>query len=158
MVNKKFCLGILLMVLVFGITVVGCKDDVQIVAFEYAESTSNVYVQLSSNGDDDVVVVFFDSVKSAVSYDIYVQYQNQYQNGKVADIKYLSTVQARGDEIGTDSFTKMQLLPPRGVLPEPGQSFSLRFGVTVTDIDKNLVPSKIVWSDYFTVIFTRRGG
>jgi len=141
MVNKKFCLGILLMVLVFGMTVVGCKDDdVQIVAFEYAESARNVTVSI--NGDQ--VNVSFDGVKNALSYDIYGQLEG-------GDIKYLSTVQANGSGRNYVNFLKSQLIYT--VLP-PGYSQNWHFGVTVTDIDKNHVPSKIVWSDYINIPLT----
>jgi len=139
------------MILVFGIIVVGCKDDdVQIVAFEYAESASNVNVSI--NGDQ--VNVSFSGVKNAVSYDIYGQQKPQ--NGEVVDIKNLSTIQAKGyGGVVEVRILKSQLTLISVAEGSEPVSFSqnLRFGVTVTDIDKNKVPSKIVWSDYVNISF-----
>jgi len=151
MVNKKFCLGMLLMIIVFGMSVVGCSNDAQIVAFEYAEGTSNVHVD--TNQLSDSIIVFFDGVKNALSYDIYGQSKST-QEGIIPDIKYFSTIQANGYYSVGAVIAKSQLVPPAGLMGQTSISVNWRFGVTVTDIDKNHVPSKIVWSDYINITYT----
>jgi len=150
MVNKKFCLGILLMVLVFGMTIVGCKDDdVQIIAFEYAEGTSNVGVFFSYSGSDVIINVKWNGVRNALKYDVYGQIEpiDVPEIKLVPDIKHFSTIQATG--IGYYEFEGARI-----DISEVISGVKWRFGVTVTDIDKNHVPSKIVWSDYINIPLT----
>ena len=154
------------MVLVFGITVVGCKDDaVQIVAFEYAESPSEVWILtgLSEDGTVGGVFVTWNSVKNALSYDVYGQTEPIDVFGKklVPDIKHFSTIPA----YGFGGVPVMRPTPTPGVITTEIQDMHAdidisdlgvtgkkwRFGVTVTDIDKNHVPSKIVWSEYVNI-------
>ena len=168
MVNKKFCLGILLMVLVFGMTIVGCKDDdVQIIAFEYAESPSEVSILtgLSEDGTVGSVIVTWNSVKNALSYDVYGQTEpiDIYGKNRVPDIKYFSTIPAYGfggvlvmrptptPGVITTEITEMRADIDISEVQLGRQGIKWRFGVTVTDIDKNHVPSKIVWSEYVTI-------
>jgi hypothetical protein len=147
MVNKKFCLGILLMVLVFGITVIGCSDT-QIVAFEYAKGPSEVKLGFLYMGNDiDGVGIHWNSVKNALSYDVYGQRSND------SDIVHFLTIQAEGFEREEHAyiFQSSEKGPNIDTSYYPYLlKYKWRFGVTVTDIDKNHVPSKIVWSDYIT--------
>jgi len=171
MVNKKLCLGMILMVLVFGMTVAGCSDDTQIVAFEYAEAPSEVRVfgTIDENGDvGNVITVYWNSVKNALSYDVYGQMEpinSDYGNIKlVPDIKHFSTIQAYGiggvpvlmpgqtPGVLTTRIDEMRAIIDISEVQLVGrQGLKWRFGVTVTDIDKNKVPSKIVWSEYVTI-------
>ncbi|MDR2943189.1 MAG: hypothetical protein LBV17_11420 [Treponema sp.] len=144
MVNKKNWLGVLVFVLVFGMTVVGC-ENVQLVAWERAEAVdkvwSNVMTLHDGVSEEKLINVNWNPVQNAVSYNVYIQMVSNAVN----DIHYLSTVQARGYGGGQVivSFTLQELVSYC--------SETNRFGITVTDIDENHVPSKIVWSESITI-------
>jgi hypothetical protein len=152
MANKRFLLAILAVALVFGMTVVGC-NDAQIVAFERADSVSNVRVIVSMSKDKfdnptSSVDVWWDAAKNAVSYDVYVQ--DFSDNGVKMDIKHLSSVPPLGTSFCFNSSPNLYYV-------NNGPEF-VRFGVTATDFDTNHAVSNIVWSDWIDISKTGSTG
>jgi hypothetical protein len=140
MVNKKFWLGVLVFVLVFGMTVVGC-ENVQLVAFERAEAVSDVIAiyEASSLPDPDTVLVGWNPTKNAISYNIYAQIQRLSGPDTVNETRFLGTSNKNGFTYEIRGKSSL------------GTSASIRFGVTATDFDENHVASNIVWSEYIIV-------
>jgi hypothetical protein len=128
MKNKLFLLGILAIALVFGMTVVGCDNGAQTVAFERAEAVEWVFVEINSNR----VSVAWGRTENGIKYDIYVQVEDE--SGTHAH--HLDSYTGVGNNLSLD-------------INSNSNKSRMRFGVTATDFDENHVASKIVWSEYF---------
>jgi hypothetical protein len=157
MANKRFLLAMLAIALVFGMTVAGC-DDAQIVAFERADSVSNLSVRVYMSKDEydnpvSRVTVSWDAAKNAVSYDVYSQSDIARTFGlksEELDIQHLSFVPAEGLSGMSYSFPNpyYDYIQPR----------YMRYGVTATDFDTNHAVSNIVWSDWIDMTKTGSTG
>jgi hypothetical protein len=138
MKNKLFMMAMLAIALVFGMMVVGCEDSVQTVAFERADSVSEVYAVVEDYYDDEDnlfrdarISVYWSGANNAISYNLYVQ-QDQFFTRQLAS--------------GCSSGWNMRI-----PYSSSSDNLNLRFGVTANDFDENHVASKIVWSEYIAV-------
>jgi hypothetical protein len=139
MEKKIFLMGILAIALVFGMTVIGCEDGVQLVAFERADAVEGVWAEyVASYTMDRVFVSWGKHIKNAVSYDVYLKTDE-------FGMHHLSSVSGL---MGVTSFSREELL---NLEKSDYETTKMSFGVTVTYIDKNLVPSNIVWSEYINI-------
>jgi Tfp pilus assembly protein PilX len=137
MANKRFLLAILAVALVFGMTVIGCEDGVQLVAFERAKAVEWVIASIDNNDGSPtlngktVLHVAWMPTKNSVSYDVYLQNEEGTYH------------------LGTVSLSHFMKEIPSEYFDNPTES--IRFGVTATDFDENHVASNIVWSQYINV-------
>jgi hypothetical protein len=151
MVNKKFLLAMLAIVLVLGMTVAGC--DAQIVAFEQVGAVTGVVVKYEA--DINQVRVLWAASKNAEFYELFYQSEPEKDMGGIGidethmvktdgrtDHLFLFSVPANGGYSG-DANVEIRLLT---LFSDRG-----RFGVAANDNDVNHARSDIVWSEYITI-------
>jgi hypothetical protein len=159
MKNKRFLWGMLIMALIFAMTVSGCEDSVQIVAFATADSVDRVWVSFMpsagaggspNQGHIDFVNIGCDPIKNGISYDVYVQVRGNKGIRKIGSADYRSYREdAESVSFSIDSASLLSITN----IGWNGNSAMMRFGVSATDANPNHVASKIVWSEYVMITY-----